>query len=213
MMNNLKSYRRRAVTLSGVLALTWNFRRLIAIAVPVLGLAGSALANDSRLAGIAIPASSCTPSGPDDDARLRLDNGAWVLVSGATGTATLQCPVLVAPNGNGPVGMTSYRVYFRDPSSTGVCTDSPSSVSVGLRYRNSTAAGFFNAGPSWNSDCGTGACNPANFCIIHTDEFDRREVPLVHDIANNRLYHFFVRLTRENANDPSPAFAGIDFAP
>jgi hypothetical protein len=27
------------------------------------------------------------------------------------------------------------------------------------------------------------------------------------------LYHFFVRLTRENANDPSPAFAGIDFAP
>ena len=71
-------------------------------------------------------------------------------LGGATGTATLQCPVLVAPNGNGPVGMTSYRGYYRDPSSIGVCTDSPSTVNVRLRYRNSTAAGFFNVGPNWN---------------------------------------------------------------
>lgn len=213
-MNNLRTNRQRAVTLSSVLALTLNFRRLMmAVAVPVLGLAGSAFANDSRLAGVAIPASSCTPGGPSDSAKLELDNGAWVLVNGETGTATLQCPVAVAPNGNGPVGMTSYRVYFRDPSSNGVCTGSPSTVDVRLRYRNNSAAGFFNAGPNWSSDCGTSACNPSNFCLIHTAGFDRREVPLVHDIANDRLYHFFVRLTRENASDPSPAFAGIDFAP
>ena len=213
-MKNFRTWRQLAVTLSGVLALTANFRRpTTAIAVAVLGLAGSTFANDSRLAGIAIPASSCTHSGPSNDAKLQLENGAWILSSGAIGTATLQCPVTIAPNGNGPVGMTSYRVYYRDPSSTGACTDSPSTVDVRLRYRNNTAAGFFTAGPNWNSDCGTSACNPANFCLIHTSGFDRREVPLVHDIGNNHLYHFLVRLTRENANDPSPAFAGIDFAP
>ncbi|WP_444995322.1 hypothetical protein [Aliikangiella sp. IMCC44359] len=171
-----------------------------------------ASANNVNLGAYTIPASACQPTNSLEDEKLKLLNGAYVFRANETGSASLLCPLplngwragvdLFNQDFNDPtLNMTSFRVYYRDPNNC----NTASGVQVRLRYR--TATGLNSLNPNWVSWQTT---QPGEFCFPGISTNTTREVPLVHSLRDDRLYHFLVIIKRSSTSE-SVVFSGIDF--
>jgi hypothetical protein len=164
--------------------------------------------NGAHLIAMTIPASACEPSNDEGDAPVKLARGSWVFADGATGMATLFCPLPLSGWGievdsldgyvylyaGGEVSMTSYRVYYRDNDGLGLIN----TIRTRLAYRNQHTRHF--VGDWWDSS-------------NHPEMNNTWQVVnLGHTLHPNRLYMFYVQIERQSL-DFNPAFSGIDFPP
>jgi hypothetical protein len=155
-----------------------------------LAPAAPLLANDQDLVATTVPASACQAANPNSAGLLRMVNGSWVFLPGASGTAHLWCPLplnqYTVSNVSQDNDITGYRIYYRDEGPT-------SQVTVRLGYRD--VDGLTWTGPTWVS-----ADGPGNATDLHGN---------MHDVVVG-LYSFFVTLTRAGLEE-DPAFSGVDF--
>lgn len=175
-------------------------KRMLIVAlgtVGLVGLAGTARANDRDMLATTVPATACEPLNSSHANEVQLSNAAWVFRGSHTGTITFYCPVprnawTLSDNTNDN-DISAYRIYYRDSDGTGTTAQ----VTARLVYRG--ASGLFSAGSTWNSNNHAATGN--------TTAFKEN----VHDVRFDALYSFLVTLRRTNTQQ-APAFSGIDFA-
>lgn len=165
--------------------------------------------NDLELLATTIPASACRAASDNDDAKLKLKNGAFVFRNGQIGTAALLCPLPI--NGwrvslplfdqfDPELNMTAYQIYFKDSNR---CSSSVG-IKATFRYRNQKG---MKALSSWNS---TTEENIGGFCQGGIESNTREEVSSNETLIPGRLYHFLVKISRAS-DDQKVTFSGIDF--
>lgn len=166
-------------------------------------------ANDFDVAATSIPATSCMPATSSDRNKMAISNGAWSFQGTNTGTVNLYCPItfnhLQPSNSGSDNDISRYRIYYRDPDGGllgiggGFVVPQRSRIETRLVFRKSD--GLYSAGTWWNSD--STPSNAKNNTVAYKTN--------VHDVAQDALYSFVVKMYRANTSIDSPTFGGIDF--